>query len=102
MIFHQVSMPGGDLTSFLWLLLTPFTILWAMITSFFGGVSVSPSSSNPSSSSRPSSSRFVVVMFQLLSKPTSISRPGGIGRLRRSENDNDENNTYNGNSTQQM
>ena len=102
MIFHQVSMPGGDLTSFLWLLLTPFTILWAMITSFFGGVSVSPSSSNPSSSSRPSSSRFVVVMFQLLSKPTSISRPGGIGRLRQSENDNDENNTYNGNSTQQM
>ena len=100
MISLQVSMPGGDLTSFLWLLLTPFTILWAMITSFFGGVSVSPSSSNPSSSSRPSSSRFVVVMFQLLSK--LISRPGGIGRLRRSENDNDENNTYNGNSTQQM
>jgi len=80
-----VSMPGGDLTSFLWLLLTPFTILWAMITSFFGGVTASPSSSNPSSTSRPSS-----------------SRPGGIGRLRRSENDNDENNTYNGNSTQQM
>ena len=93
-------MPGGDLTSFLWLLLTPFTILWAMITSFFGGVTASPSSSNTSSTSRPSSSRFVVVMFQLLSK--LISRPGGIGRLRRSENDNDENNTYNGNSTQQM
>ena len=100
MIFHQVSMPGGDLTSFLWLLLTPFTILWAMITSFFGGVTASPSSSNPSSTSRPSSSRFVVVMFEPLSK--LISRPGGIGRLRQSENDNDENNTYNGNSTQQM
>ena len=102
MISLQVSMPGGDLTSFLWLLLTPFTILWAMITSFFGGVTASPSSSNNSSTSRPSSSRFVVVMFPFLSIPTSISRPGGIGRLRRSENDNDENNTYNGNSTQQM
>jgi len=79
----SVSLPGGDLSSFLWLLLSPFTILWAMITSFFGGVTAAPNSSNPSSS-RP-----------------STSRPGGIGRLRRSEDD-DENNTYNGNSTQQM
>merc|ERR1712192_119539 len=80
----SVSLPGGDLSSFLWLLLFPFTILWAMITSFFGDVTGAASNSNnPSSTSRP-----------------STSRPGGIGRLRRSEDD-DENNTYNGNSTQQ-
>lgn len=79
----SVSLPGGDLTSFLWMLLSPFTILWAMITSFFGGVAAAPSSNNPTTS-RP-----------------STSRPGGIGRLRQSEDD-DENNTYNGNSTQQM
>merc|ERR1712112_195947 len=79
----SVSLPGGDLTSFLWLLLSPFTILWAMITSFFGGVAAAPNSNTPNTS-RP-----------------STSRPGGIGRLRRSEDD-DENNTYNGNSTQQM
>jgi len=81
---NSVSLPGGDLTSFLWLLLSPFTILWAMITSFFGGVTASPNSNTPNTS-RPSTSR----------------PAGGIGRLRRSEDD-DENNTYNGNSTQQM
>jgi len=80
----SVSLPGGDLSSFLWLLLSPFTILWAMITSFFGGVTATAQNPNNSSTSRP-----------------STSRPGGIGRLRRSEDD-DENNTYNGNSTQQM
>ena len=95
-------MPGGDLTSFLWLLLSPFTILWAMITSFFVGVTASPSPSNPSTTSRPSSSRFLAVMVELLTKLFPSRRPGGIGRLRQSENDNDENNTYNGNSTQQM
>merc|ERR1712037_431193 len=79
----SVSLPGGDLSSFIWLLLSPFTFLWAMITSLFGGLAAATSSNNPSTS-RP-----------------STSRPGGIGRLRRSEDD-DENNTYNGNSTQQM
>merc|ERR1712055_39274 len=71
----SVSLPGGDLSSFLWLLLSPFTILWAMITSFFGGVTATAQNPNNSSISRP-----------------STSRPGGIGRLRRSEDD-DENNT---------
>jgi len=80
----SVSLPGGDFSSFLWLLLSPFTILWAMITSFFAGVTPTAPNSNNPSTSRP-----------------ATSRQGGIGRLRRSEDD-DENNTYNGNSTQQM
>jgi len=70
---------GGDLMSLLWLLLTPFTALWAMLNGFF--------SSTSSSTVAP------------VSRDT---RGGNIGRVRRDEDNDDENNTWNGNSTQQM
>jgi len=72
-----VSQQDGGLMSLIWLILTPFTVLWAMLSSFFGSA---PSSSQPA----PSSSR----------------REGGIGRIRQ-DRDDGENNTWNGNSTQQ-
>merc|ERR1719328_1041137 len=47
-----VSSQDGGLMSLIWLILTPFTMLWSMITSFF---STTPGSSSNSSSSGPSS-----------------------------------------------
>jgi len=73
-----VSQQDGGLMAFIWLILTPFTVLWAMLNSFFASAPAQPP---------PSSS--------------STRREGGIGRLRNRENDDDENNTWNGNSTQQ-
>jgi len=77
-----VSNQDGGLMSLIWLILTPFTVLWAMLSSFFG-----PSTSAaqpPPSTGGGSSSR----------------REGGIGRIR-NDRDDGENNTWNGNSTQQ-
>jgi len=77
-----VSNQDGGLMSLIWLILTPFTVLWAMLSSLFG-----PSTSAaqpPPSTGGGSSSR----------------REGGIGRIR-NDRDDGENNTWNGNSTQQ-
>jgi len=83
-----VSTQDGDLMSLLWLLLTPFTFLWGMISSMFDSSSSgSQHSSAPTSSSSRGESR--------------VTRQGGIGRLRNSDFSDDENNTWNGNSTQQ-
>merc|ERR1719369_1166930 len=79
-----VSQQDGGFLALIWLILTPFTVLWTMLNSFFGSAS-SQASPPPGSSSS-----------------SSTGRTGGIGRLRNSEKDDDENNTYNGNSTQQM
>jgi len=71
------TLGGGDLASLLWLLLSPLTMLWTFLNSLFAG----------QGSSQPRG------------QPT---RAGGIGRLRRTEADDDDTNTYNGNSTQQQ
>jgi len=74
-----VSNQDGGLMSLIWLILTPFTVLWAMLSSLFG--SASSSAAPPPSGS-------------------NTRRDGGIGRLR-NDKDDGENNTWNGNSTQQ-
>jgi len=74
-----VSQQDGGLMSLIWLILTPFTVLWAMLSSLFGSASSSTQPPPSSSGSR---------------------REGGIGRIR-SDRDDGENNTWNGNSTQQ-
>lgn len=76
----SVSLAGdGSLMSLIWLLLTPFTMIWTLLSSLLP---------IPSQESAPP-------------PPSSNNRQGGIGRIRRTETD-DDNNTYNGNSTQQM
>jgi len=77
-----VSNQDGGLMSLIWLILTPFTVLWAMLSSFFGS---STSGANPPPST---------------SSGSSTRREGGIGRIR-NDRDDGENNTWNGNSTQQ-
>jgi len=74
-----VSQQDGGLMALIWLILTPFTVLWTMMCSFFGSAPAQPPPSTSSTRSQ-----------------------GGIGRLRNTERDDDENNTWNGNSTQQM
>jgi len=71
------TLGGGDLTSLLWLLLSPLTMLWTFLNSLFAGQGSSQPRGQP-------------------------PRSGGMGRLRRTEADDDETNTYNGNSTQQQ
>ena len=71
--------------SFLWLLLSPLTALWALLSGFLGSFTGSGSAA-----------------------PTAAggagrgAQQGGMGRIRSSEGSDDENNTWNGNSTQQM
>jgi len=77
-----VSNQDGGLMSLIWLILSPFTVLWAMLSSFFGS-STSTAQPTPSTTSG-----------------STTRREGGIGRLR-TERDDGENNTWNGNSTQQ-
>ena len=85
----------GGLMSLVMLLLTPFTILWSMISSFFGGGSASSdSSSGPSTSSGPGP--------RAVAGTHRVTREGGIGRLRNSDFSDDDMNTWNGNSTQQQ
>jgi len=84
----SVSLQDGGFLSMIWLLLTPFTILWTMLTGFFstyGGSSTDNSSGNRSGGGG-----------------NRVKREGGIGRLRTTDFSDDENNTYNGNSTQQQ
>ena len=86
----------GGLMSLLMLLLTPFTVLWSMISSFFGGASSSGSSSTSSGSSSSSSGP------RGTSSTHRVTREAGIGRLRSSDFSDDDMNTWNGNSTQQQ
>jgi len=83
----SVSLQDGGFVSMLWMLLTPFTMLWAMLTSFF-------SSSGSSTSDSDSGNR--------AGAANRVTREQGIGRLRTTDFSDDENNTYNGNSTQQQ
>ena len=93
---------NGDLMSLVWLLLTPFTILWGIISSFIGTAGGTrdpapqsgPSSSSPSSSGGQDRARAGAGTHK-------VTREAGIGRLRNSDFSDDENNTWNGNSTQQ-
>lgn len=79
----------GSLSSYLSLLLYPFTLLWGLLLSLVGGGQAAIASATTPEPARTSTAR--------------SGQGAKIGRIRRSERDgDDENNTYNGNSTQQM
>eukprot|EP00088_Acartia_fossae_P037646 TRINITY_DN3884_c0_g1_i3.p1 TRINITY_DN3884_c0_g1~~TRINITY_DN3884_c0_g1_i3.p1 ORF type:complete len:503 (+),score=139.90 TRINITY_DN3884_c0_g1_i3:34-1509(+) len=88
----------GSLFSFLMLLLSPFTFLWGLVTSFLnpppasGGNAQQGASQGAAPGAGSSAGG---------SQPTRPKRGGNIGRLS-NVSDDDETNTYNGNSTQQM
>ena len=86
--------------SLVWLLLTPFTILWGIISTFFGTAGGTQNPTPQSGSSTTSSSG-----GENRARPGAgthkVTREAGIGRLRNTDFSDDENNTWNGNSTQQ-
>ena len=97
---------NGDFMSLVWLLLTPFTILWGIISTFIGtaGGTREPtpqSGSTNTTSSSSSSSSGGENRARAGAGTHKVTREAGIGRLRNTDFSDDENNTWNGNSTQQ-
>ena len=93
------STNGGSMMDYIWLLLTPLTILWGLLTSF-----MTPTSARPSSSSRDESVQGNQAHNQRTIKGDNRGKRSNdnITRLRNLSDDDDENNTWNGNSTQQQ
>ena len=94
-----IASNNGDLMSLIWLLLPPFTILWGIVSSFIGtagGTQSPPQSGSSSSSSSGGENR-----GRAGAATHKVTREAGIGRLRNTDFSDDENNTWNGNSTQQ-
>jgi len=73
------------------LILTPFTYLWSIVSAFL--FPANPNAAGGASPAGASGGRAAGRPF---------GREGNVARLRSGESDEDENNTYNGNSTQQM
>jgi len=123
------SSGNGGIFDYIWLLLTPLTALWALLSSFMSGntetqgassgnqntsrlldtsnlentsrlLNPSNPSSSLSSSAGPSTSSNVRKR-KAPSGASGVRTEGNITRLRSDDSD-DEQNTYNGNSTQQM
>ena len=96
---------NGDFMSLIWLLLTPLTILWGIVSSFIGTAGGTqnppPPQSGPSTSSSSSSSSGGQNRTGAGAATHKVTREAGIGRLRNTDFSDDENNTWNGNSTQQ-
>lgn len=93
---------GGGIMDFFWLLLTPLTVLWGLLTSF---VTPTPATIRPNSTPRAEGTEGRQIRNQgnTKSNNTSVRSDGNIARLRNlSDEDDDENNTWNGNSTQQQ
>ena len=92
------SSNGGGIFDYIWLLLTPLTILWGLLTSF-----VTPSPARPSNNSREQSGPGAQASNQRKKADSRNLRSNdNIARLRNLSDDDDENNTWNGNSTQQQ
>uniref|UniRef100_A0A3B4WLS3 UBX domain-containing protein 4 n=1 Tax=Seriola lalandi dorsalis TaxID=1841481 RepID=A0A3B4WLS3_SERLL len=115
-----VQSSGGGIWAILGSLLYPLLAVWRFLSSFIfpappppgaaspGPTQQSSSSYTTSSSSSSSSSASDKTKRETLSKTTVEKRPkhfkkeGKICRLRTQEDSEDDNNTWNGNSTQQM
>ncbi|KAK4300644.1 hypothetical protein Pmani_027166 [Petrolisthes manimaculis] len=112
-----VSKFGGRLWDILWLLLTPITFLLSMVRSMVGrgggGASgerrTAPQTTNgPSEPKRPREEGSATTRYRPSTAYGSraesrLRREGNIHRLSNPDDeDDDENNTWNGNSTQQM
>jgi len=110
------SSGNGGIFDYIWLLLTPLTALWAMLSSFMSGNTETQGASgnqntsrlldtsNPSSSQSSSAGPSTSSNVRKRKAPSGVSgvrTEGNITRLRSDDSD-DEQNTYNGNSTQQM
>nr|XP_009937031.1 PREDICTED: UBX domain-containing protein 4 [Opisthocomus hoazin] len=107
-----VQASGGDLWKFLGTILYPLLAVWRLISNFLF-TSPPPSQStvrsahqqdlsNPSASSSVEQSRQAVRKRVVEKRGEDFKKEGKIYRLRTQDDGEDENNTWNGNSTQQM
>ncbi|NWU61728.1 UBXN4 protein, partial [Pterocles burchelli] len=107
-----VQASGGDLWKFLGTILYPLLAVWRFISNFLF-TSPPPSQSavrsahqqehsNPSTSSSMEQSRQAVRKRIMEKRGEDFKKEGKIYRLRTQDDGEDENNTWNGNSTQQM
>ncbi|KAF1490909.1 UBX domain-containing protein 4, partial [Pygoscelis antarcticus] len=107
-----VQASGGDLWKFLGTILYPLLAVWRFISNFLF-TSPPPSRStvrsahpqdraNPSTSSSIEQSRQAVRKRVVEKRGEDFKKEGKIYRLRTQDDGEDENNTWNGNSTQQM
>ncbi|NXS67240.1 UBXN4 protein, partial [Pandion haliaetus] len=107
-----VQASGGDLWKFLGTILYPLLAVWRFISNFLF-TSPPPSQStvrsahqqdhpNPSASSSTEQSRQAVRKRVVEKRGEDFKKEGKIYRLRTQDDGEDENNTWNGNSTQQM
>ena len=99
---------GDGIMDYIWLLLTPLTVLWGILTSFVTPTSTpNTTSSNaytlPTSNTGGSEGPSAGTQQQTRPKNSSFRNEGNIRRLHNvSGGEEDENNTWNGNSTQQQ
>ncbi|XP_009460051.1 PREDICTED: UBX domain-containing protein 4 [Nipponia nippon] len=107
-----VQASGGDLWKFLGTILYPLLAVWRFISNFLF-TSPPPAQSavrsahqqdhaNPSTSSSIEQSRQAVRKRVVEKRGDDFKKEGKIYRLRTQDDGEDENNTWNGNSTQQM
>ncbi|NXW83062.1 UBXN4 protein, partial [Alopecoenas beccarii] len=107
-----VQASGGDLWKFLGTILYPLLAVWRFISNFLF-TSPPPSQSNvrsahqqdhpnPAASSGAEQSRQAVRKRVVEKRGEDFKKEGKIYRLRTQDDGEDENNTWNGNSTQQM
>ncbi|XP_066029460.1 UBX domain-containing protein 4-like [Pocillopora verrucosa] len=90
----------------LWILSPLFTLINFLKAFLFGGADQSRGTQNPpsqrtnsSTQSQPSNS---VVRHRVPGGVSSVKKEGGIHQLHNRDDEDDENNTWNGNSTHQM
>jgi len=98
---------SGSLMDMLWLLLTPLTVVLSFLQSFFSpqaAASQQQGTSTTSSNTRKRSGggNSMETMRGENKRAATVRRDANIGRIRNADDDDEDNNTYNGNSTQQM
>ncbi|XP_054724413.1 UBX domain-containing protein 4-like isoform X2 [Uloborus diversus] len=107
----SVNQGVGFLSNLFWTLMSPLTTIWRFITAFFTGTPSRPepspapeappnTQSTTSKTNQPGSSDSTSQSVRRR-EPTIYRRDGNIFRLN-NQSDDEENSTYNGNSTQQM
>ncbi|XP_069472642.1 UBX domain-containing protein 4 isoform X2 [Ambystoma mexicanum] len=106
-----VQSPGGGIWTFFGTILYPLMAVWTFLSNFLLG-SAPPTQaatrstyeqerSNPSTSNRTEPKREAVRKRVLEKRNDEFKKEGKVYRLK-TQDDDDENNTWNGNSTQQM
>ncbi|CAJ1078851.1 UBX domain-containing protein 4 [Xyrichtys novacula] len=100
---------GGGIWAVLGTLLYPLLAVWRFLSSFLftsppppGTASRGPAHHQPNSYTKPTPASDKTNRETLEKRPKDFKKDGKICRLRTQEDSEDDNNTWNGNSTQQM